>query len=227
MKKYAIILAGGTGSRMKGDLPKQFLMLNGKPLITYSVEAFYQSDPAIQLVVAVHPDYFAAWDKVQSGYLSHIPVRMTGGGETRFHSVKNGLNLILEDGMVAVHDAARSMADSGFISQLFAEAEMQGSAVPGIPVNDTVRMLENGISRQLNREDLRAIQTPQVYRVSELKRAYEIPFRPAFTDDASVMEEAGFPLHITSGRTYNLKVTGEEDFLLAGLLLARRKEQEE
>ena len=219
MKKYAIIVAGGTGSRMKGDIPKQFMLLKGKPVIQYSLEAFYHCDPAVSLIIAIHPDYVNFWDRLCQEHKIDIPHQVARGGKTRFDSVKNGLSLIGDDGLVAVHDAARPVIDAAFIQELYLTAEKQGSAIPAVHLTDTIRAIEGDSSRQLDRSFLRAIQTPQVFRVTELKRAFEQPFQPLFTDDASVMQSAGFKVHLTEGKPGNIKITHQQDIALAEVLM--------
>ncbi len=219
MIKYAIIVAGGTGSRMQGDIPKQFLLLNGKPVIQHSLEAFYACDASIKIVLVIHPDYLGYWEQLCREFNISVPHVIGLGGETRFHSVKNGLNLIDNDGLVAVHDAARPVLSTDFINTVFSEAALYGTSIPGIALQDTIRQIEGDSSRQLDRTDLLAMQTPQVFRVSELKSAYEQPYQPGFTDDASVMQSAGFPLHLTLGRPDNIKITNPQDIAVAEVLI--------
>jgi 2-C-methyl-D-erythritol 4-phosphate cytidylyltransferase len=229
MKNYAIIVAGGTGSRMKGEVPKQFLLLNGKPVILFSIESFYAFDPSIEIILVIHPDYLVFWEQLARELKIIIPFRVVAGGETRFNSVKNGLNAIKEEGLVAVHDAARPVINAEFIANLFSAASTYGSALPVVPVTDTIRIIDGDTSHQQDRTFLRAIQTPQVFRVSELQRAYTQPYEPNFTDDGSVMESAGFPVHLAEGRLGNIKITHLEDIALAEVLIknltteARRK----
>jgi 2-C-methyl-D-erythritol 4-phosphate cytidylyltransferase len=220
MKNYAIIVAGGTGSRMKGDVPKQFKLLSGKPVIQYSIEAFHAYDPSIQIVLVIHPDYMLFWEKQCREFHISVPFRVVKGGETRFDSVKNGLDTIDdEDGFVAIHDAARPVINADFIEKLFAKAAIYGSAMPGIALNDTIRIIEGDASRQLDRTFLRAMQTPQVFKIPELKRAYTQTYLPVFTDDASVMQSAGFPLHLSEGKPGNIKITHASDLAVAEVLL--------
>lgn len=219
MKKYAIIVAGGTGRRLKGDVPKQFMLLNGKPVIQYSLEAFFSFDPSVQIILVIHSDFLSFWEQLCLKHEISVPHKTTKGGKTRFDSVKNGLKLVADDGLVAVHDAARPVIRPDFIRHLFAEAENRGSAMPGVALTDTIRMIDGDTSHQLDRTFLRAMQTPQVYKVSELKRAYTQPFLPVFTDDASVMQSVGFPLHLTEGRSENIKITNPQDIDLAEVLL--------
>ena len=204
---------------MKGDIPKQFMLLKGKPVIQYSLEAFYHCDPAVILIIAIHPDYVNFWDRLCQEHKIDIPHQVARGGKTRFDSVKNGLSLIGDDGLVAVHDAARPVIDAAFIQELYLTAEKQGSAIPAVHLTDTIRAIEGDSSRQLDRSFLRAIQTPQVFRVTELKRAFEQPFQPLFTDDASVMQSAGFKVHLTEGKPGNIKITHQQDIALAEVLM--------
>lgn len=219
MKKHSIIVAGGTGSRMKDEVPKQFMLINGKPVILYSIEAFYAYDTSVQIILVIHPDYLNYWNQMCEKIKISVPFKIVTGGKTRFDSVKNGLKLIEEDGLIAIHDAARPVITNEFIRNLFSEAEKYGSAMPGIPLNDTIRVIEGNTSRQIDRTFLRAMQTPQVYKVSELKKAYDQPFQPLFTDDASVMQSAGFNLHLVEGLAVNIKITNPGDMVMAETFL--------
>jgi 2-C-methyl-D-erythritol 4-phosphate cytidylyltransferase len=219
MKKYAIIVAGGTGSRMQGEVPKQFMLLCGKAVIFYSIEAFIKYDPVIQIILVIHPDYIELWEKLVTEFNISSPYQLAIGGKTRFDSVKNGLKLIDSEGFVAIHDAARPVIDQDFLHQIFSVAEQTGSAVPGIALDDTIRRIDGDTSHQLDRTFLRAIQTPQIFRVSELQRAYEQLYQPIFTDDASVMQSAGFAVQLADGRPGNIKITHYQDIALAEALL--------
>jgi 2-C-methyl-D-erythritol 4-phosphate cytidylyltransferase len=219
MKKYVIIVAGGTGTRMKGDVPKQFMLLNEKPIILYSIEAFYSFDPSIQIILVIHPDFRTYWEKLCIEFKISIPHMVVKGGKTRFDSVKNAINIVENDGFVAIHDAARPAISADFIGHLFSEAGTYGSALPVVALNDTIRMIDGDTSHQLDRTFLRAVQTPQVFKISELKRAYTQSYQAVFTDDASVMEAAGFPLHLTEGKPGNIKITHNHDIALAEVLL--------
>ncbi|MEI8046551.1 MAG: 2-C-methyl-D-erythritol 4-phosphate cytidylyltransferase [Bacteroidota bacterium] len=218
MKNHAIIVAGGTGNRMQGDIPKQFMLLNGKPVIQYSMEAFHLFDPALEIILVIHPGYLEYWDQLCIEYKISIPHKVVPGSETRFDSVKNGLQQI-EDGLVAIHDAARPLISADFIGRIFSEAGKYGSAMPGIPLYDTIRIIEGNTSRQLDRTVLRAMQTPQVFKVSELKQVYKLPYQAFYTDDASVMQSAGFDLHLMEGRAENIKITQPKDFAVAEALM--------
>lgn len=219
MKNYAIIVAGGTGTRMKGEVPKQFMLLNGKPVILYSIEAFYSYDSSIQIILVIHPDYLSLWKQLTIDFNTSVPFQIVEGGKTRFDSVKNGLQLVHDEGFVAVHDAARPAINAAFLRKLFGAASTYGSAIPVVPITDTIRIIDGDTSHQQDRTFLRAIQTPQVFKVSELQRAYMQPYEPNFTDDGSVMESAGFPVHLAEGRRENIKITHLEDIAVAEVLM--------
>ena len=219
MKKYAIIVAGGTGTRMKGDVPKQFMQLGDKPVILYSVEAFQAYDPSLEIILVIHSDYIALWKQLAAEFKISIFYQVVPGGETRFDSVKNGLELVKDDGLVAIHDAARPLINADFIGSLFIAASTFGSAIPVLPVSDTIRVIDGDTSHQHDRTFLRAVQTPQIFKVSEIQRAYTQPYQLTFTDDGSVMEAAGFPVHLTEGRTENIKITHLQDIAVAEVLM--------
>jgi 2-C-methyl-D-erythritol 4-phosphate cytidylyltransferase len=219
MKNYAIIVAGGTGSRMKGVVPKQFMLLNGKPVILFSIEAFHSYDPSIEIILVIHPDYLSLWKQLTREFKISIPFKVVEGGRTRFDSVRNGLKLVNDAGFVAVHDAARPVINSDFLKNLFAAASAYGSAIPVVPITDTIRIIDGDTSHQQDRTFLRAIQTPQVFKVSELQRAYMQLYQPDFTDDGSVMESAGFPVHLAEGKRENIKITHLEDIAVAEVLI--------
>lgn len=218
--KYAIIVAGGSGTRMEAEFPKQFMLLNKKPVLLYSIEAFYSYSNEIRLILVLHPDYIRHWKKLCVDFRVNIPVQVVVGGSTRFQSVKNGLSAVDNVGLVAVHDAARPLINPSFVKKLFLEAEKSGSSVPGIAINDTIRQFDGKTSVQLDRNALRAMQTPQVFKVSELQSAYKQSYTELFTDDASVMQLAGYTLNITEGLPINLKITYPHDIVLAEAILA-------
>jgi 2-C-methyl-D-erythritol 4-phosphate cytidylyltransferase len=219
MKKFAIIVAGGTGSRMKGEVPKQFMLLNGKPVILYSIEAFVKHDPSVWIILVIHAEYLSLWESLSREYKISFPLQVVVGGKTRFDSVKNGLMLIQGDGLVAVHDAARPVISADYIGKLFSAALTYGSAIPVVPLNDTIRVIDGDTSHQQDRTFLRAVQTPQVFRVQELQRAYAQPYQSNFTDDGAVIEAAGFFVHLTEGLQGNIKITYWQDIAVAEVLM--------
>ncbi len=223
MKKYAIIVAGGTGSRLSSDTPKQLLLLDGKPLIMYSIETFYRYDPGLHIIVAMHPAFMGKWTALCAGSGFTIPHQLVPGGETRFHSVKNALALVPGNGLVAVHDAARPLVTVDLISRTFSEAAGNGTAIPCVPVNETVRSIEKGKITLVDRSRLRITQTPEVFDISLLQHAYQQPYREEFTDDGSVVEATGRQVCLVEGEATNLKVTLPGDLEIAGVLLKRMK----
>lgn len=212
---------------MQGEIPKQFMLLKGKPVILHSVEAFLAFDPSIQIILVIHPDYTEYWEQMCLEYKISIPLMLASGGKTRFDSVNNGLKLIKNDGFVAIHDAARPVINAEFVGKLFLEASVHGSAIPALPLNDTIREIDGDDSHQADRTFLRAIQTPQVFKVSELQRAYSQPYQPIFTDDGSVMEAAGFSIHLTEGMQTNIKITHLQDIAVADILIKSIATEEE
>jgi 2-C-methyl-D-erythritol 4-phosphate cytidylyltransferase len=221
MKKFAIIVAGGTGSRLGGEIPKQFLLLGGKPLLMHSIEIFYQYDPTIHIIVAMHPAYTGKWTELCAESHFMIPHQLAPGGETRFHSVRNALALVSGNGLVAVHDAARPLATVDLVIRTFQSALEHGSAIPCIPVNETVRSVENGRVNLIDRASLRITQTPEVFDIALLRNAYEQPYCESFTDDGSVLEATGRRVHLVDGEPTNLKVTLPGDIEVAEVLLKR------
>ncbi len=223
MKNFAIIVAGGTGSRMGHDTPKQFLLLAGKPLLMHSIEAFYRFDAYMQIIVSLHPDFVENWRQLCKQYEFQIPHQLAPGGETRFHSVQNSLKLISGSGLVAVHDAARPNLSVDLINRVFTEAARTGNAIPCIPVNETVRIVEGEKIRMIDRTSLRITQTPEVFESGLLKRAYEQPFQPGFTDDGSLLEVLGMQVCLVEGDPGNMKITLPGDIEIAEVLMKRQQ----
>lgn len=219
MKKIAIIVAGGTGTRMKGIIPKQFIEINGKPIIIYSLETFYQYDHLIKFIIALHADYFSLWEKIIRKYPVFSGHLVVPGGKTRFHSVLNALKMIEGDSLVAIHDAVRPLVSRETISRCFKAAETNGCAVPCLEISESVREIRTTGTRPVNRDKLRTIQTPQVFKSGILGTAYKQKYRMNFTDDATVVEKAGYRITLVEGNRENIKITTKEDLLLAKTLL--------
>ena len=221
ISKYVIIVAGGSGSRMQSAVPKQFLTLNGKPVLMHTVEAFFYSASAPKIILVLPADYQLYWKELCAEYNFTIGHQLITGGETRFHSVKNGLNAITEDNetLVAVHDAVRPCPGEAIINESYKQAAATGNAITAVKSRDSVRQLKNGISVSLLREEIYLVQTPQTFQIAQLKAAYNQPFNEAFTDDASVVEAAGFSVSIIEGSYRNIKITFPEDIAIAERLL--------
>lgn len=222
MKYCAIIVGGGSGSRMQQQKPKQFIELNGKPVLMHTLEAFHQSTlkPDIFLVLNVH--YHVYWEELCREHQFHIPHTLVKGGEERFHSVKNGLKNLKGKAIVAIHDAVRPLISPELITAGFLQAEAKGNAVLGLPSKDSIRQLTPNGSSALDRSSIYLMQTPQTFKIEQLHKAYEQEFRNDFTDDASVVERAGFTIHLLKGEASNIKITFPEDLLYAESLLKAR-----
>ncbi|MBA4167835.1 MAG: 2-C-methyl-D-erythritol 4-phosphate cytidylyltransferase [Chitinophagaceae bacterium] len=218
MKKFAVIVAAGLGTRMGNSIPKQFLKLAGKPVFLHSVETFLLAYPDCSIILVAHsgfvPETRAILDK--AGFTRQTTV--TAGGITRSDSVRAGLELVHEDGVVLVHDAARCAVSAQLIKNCCEQAIKLGSAIPVISVTDSVRRINENGSEPLNREDLRLVQTPQAFRASLLKEAYRLAAGKDFTDDAAVLEHSGIAVHLIDGETTNIKITRPIDLEIAALL---------
>ncbi|WP_423149286.1 2-C-methyl-D-erythritol 4-phosphate cytidylyltransferase [Rubrolithibacter danxiaensis] len=222
MKYYALIVAGGNGSRMSSDVPKQFLLLKGKPVLMHTVEAFYQSDIKPEIIIVLNRLYTDQWKSFCEEYNFNIPHKVVAGGENRFYSVKNGLNEISENAVVAVHDAVRPLIDIALITKSYIVAQEKGNAVCCISSRDSIRQKQGNSSIALKRESIFIVQTPQTFQAKLLKEAYNQPYTDEFTDDASVAEKAGVAINLIEGNRQNIKITYQEDLLIAEVLLNRK-----
>lgn len=220
MKKYVIVVAGGKGLRMGGEIPKQFIPVKGKPVLMRTLETFYACDPNIELIVVLPVEQRSYWEHLCAEYGFTLTHRIAAGGETRFHSVKNGLALVEEDGVVGVHDGVRPFVSAEVIANCYAQAATLQAVVPVTDVVETVRhLLPEGGSETVSRNDYKLVQTPQVFTVELLKRAYAQDYKPFFTDDASVVEALGRPVHLVSGNRENIKLTTPFDLKVAESLI--------
>ena len=221
MNKYAIIVAGGKGLRMGGDLPKQFIPVEGRPVLMRTLDTFYACDDTIKIILVLPRDHQPYWEELCREYQFTVPHRIADGGATRFHSVQSGLSFVEDpDALVAVHDGVRPFVSHEVIACCFREAELHGAVVPVIPVVETVRQLVGDTSVTVNRDAYRLVQTPQTFRASLLRNAYEQPYCDAFTDDASVVEALGHAVHLVEGNRENIKLTTPYDLVVAQALLA-------
>jgi 2-C-methyl-D-erythritol 4-phosphate cytidylyltransferase len=223
MNYYAIIVAGGSGSRMNAEVPKQFLLLQGRPILMHTMEAFFRCglNPTLILVLNIHQH--AYWEGLCEQYNFTIPHQLVSGGTERFHSVSNGLSAIKGNGIVAVHDAVRPLVSPELIKRSYVAAEAQGNVVVSIKPTDSIRKIEpSGRSEALNRNMVALIQTPQMFDVKLLKKAYLQPFRNEFTDDASVVEHMGTAINLIEGERQNIKITFQEDLDIATYYLTKK-----
>jgi len=209
---------------MKSSLPKQFLLLDGKPLLMHTVERFRSFDVNMEIIVVLPAEHISLWESLVTEHMFDITHRGVPGGEERFHSVKAGLALVTDEALVAIHDGVRPLVSHDTIWRCFADAEEFGSAVPFVEPADSVRILDGDDSRPLPRREIRLVQTPQVFRSSVIIAAYERGFDPSFTDDATVAEAAGIKVHLTHGNRENIKITTPEDLAVANTLLKLLKQ---
>ncbi|MCJ8165397.1 2-C-methyl-D-erythritol 4-phosphate cytidylyltransferase [Pontibacter sp. E15-1] len=215
LPEYAIIVAGGSGSRMQHELPKQFIEVAGKPILMHTIERFYRYNPEVRLVVVLPQQQLDTWRglcRKHSFRLFHMAV---AGGTTRFASVKNGLDAVQGEALVAVHDGVRPFVETGTIKAAFEAAALHGSAVVAVSPKDSIRELTPDGSRAVPRDNYRMVQTPQCFRASILRQAYAQPEQAHFTDDASVVEQLGEKIVLVEGSYRNIKITTPEDLVLA------------
>lgn len=222
-KKYAIIVAGGSGTRANTPVPKQFMKLDGKPVIMHTITKFAESGIGIEIILVLNKIQIPFWQELCKEYNFTIEVKIAEGGENRYESVKNGLKFVEEDSIVAIHDAVRPLVSAKTILTTFKAAEMYGNAVPAIPLSDSIRQIDSSKSIALDRTRYCVIQTPQCFQSSILKKAYSsAEYKIHFTDDASVVESLGERIHLVDGNPDNIKITTPRDFVLAEALLKYR-----
>ena len=213
MQQYAIIVAGGKGLRMGGETPKQFIPLGDKPVIVHTIEQFLQYDQFIKIIVVLPENHIATWLEIKENHFPKIKIQHAVGGEQRFDSVKSGISLIKGDeGLVAIHDAVRPFVSQNTIKDSFVSANKYGSGVASVPLKDSIRELKKkGESKSRNRANFRLVQTPQTFRVNEIKMAFAQATNSQHTDDASVYEDAGYDVRLVEGTYSNIKITTPED----------------
>ncbi len=223
MKKYAVIVAGGKGVRMGSALPKQFLPLNGHPILYHTIKAFADAYADMQLVLVLPKDQLSYAQMVLQSFPERIDITIVAGGETRYHSVQNGLKVVDENSIVFVHDGVRPLVSTALIQRCYEQAVDKGSAIPVIPVADSMRILEDEDSRPIDREQMRIIQTPQTFKAEVILPAFQQEYQVAFTDEATVVEAYGDNVYLVDGEKRNIKVTTPEDMIVAEALLNARE----
>lgn len=215
-KESVIIVAGGKGLRAGGELPKQFQSIGDMPMLMHTLLAFHRYNVQMKIVVVLPAGFQSFWEELCTTHHFSVQHNLVQGGETRFHSVKNGLALIADDEIVAVHDAARPFVSTALISRCFETAKIHDCGViPVVEETNSVRQLTGSGSCMLDRKQLRLVQTPQVFPAAKIKRAYTTSFDPAFTDDASVVEREGCPILLVEGEENNFKITSPFDWTVA------------
>ena len=219
MKLYALIVAGGTGERMKSEIPKQFIEIDGKPILMHTIERFLDFDRSIEIITVLPDNQLRFWNELQKKYSFTIPHTLVKGGKTRFDSVKNGLGFTDEPGLVAIHDGVRPFVSIDTIKRCFETAGRLGNAIPVISPSDSLRITTENGSEPIDRTKIKLIQTPQVFRTDLIMYAYRQDYLPEFTDDAMVLERTGEKINLVEGNRENIKITNPEDLIIAGSLI--------
>jgi 2-C-methyl-D-erythritol 4-phosphate cytidylyltransferase len=222
-KEYALIVAGGKGTRIKSRLPKQFLELNGKPTLLHTLEAFFRYSESISIVLVLPEDDFQIWNDLCKKHQFNKPIILQKGGESRFQSVKNGLEKIDGPGLVAIHDGVRPLVSADIIGASFRLAAVHQSAVAAVRLKESIRMTDQDNTKAVDRSRFRLIQTPQTFDVDLIKQAYQLKEDASLTDDASVAERSGHRISLFEGSYENIKITTQEDLIVAEALLNSRK----
>jgi 2-C-methyl-D-erythritol 4-phosphate cytidylyltransferase len=213
LERFAIIAGGGFGIRMGKTVPKQFLPLGDIPVMMHTIRQFV---PFCKLLIVSLPkDYHAFWVDLQKKYHFSVPHTLVAGGETRFESVRNALQYVPAEGLVAVHDAVRPFVSGKLIEKCFDEATKYGNAVAALPMTESLRIADKDTNKNVDRTLFYRIQTPQVFRCDEIKEAYTQNYQSIFTDDATVLESQGGRIHLVEGEEQNFKITTPTDFLFA------------
>ena len=219
MKKFVIIVAGGSGSRMGAEIPKQFLELCGKPLLMHTMQVFFDFDPKCEMVLVLPAVQQKVWADLCLKHSFLLPHQIVSGGETRFHSVVNGLKLIRDEGIVFIHDGVRPFVSGETLVRCFETAQKCGNAIPVLPVNESLRKLDGDQNISVDRSLYFSVQTPQTFRSSQILKSFLQPYDPSFTDDASVVENAGYAITMIEGNRENIKITTPTDLLIAEAFL--------
>ncbi len=219
LERYVIITAGGSGLRMQNSTPKQFLHLAGKPILFHTIEAFHQFDAQIKIVLVLPARQEEMWEQIIKQYDFQLPVMKVMGGPTRFHSVKNGLELVDDNALVGIHDGVRPLVSQRTIHESFRMARFFGNAIPVMKITESVRWVENAFNKPMDRESVKIVQTPQCFRADLIKKAYNVQYQEIFTDDASVLEKSGERIYLSEGNPENIKITSPGDLFVAEALL--------
>lgn len=220
MKKFAVIVAGGTGSRMNTSTPKQFLLLQGRPVLYYTLNSFLQAYADMHIILVLPEEHVAAGQEIIDAYFDYQRIQITTGGRTRFHSVQNGLRLITDESIIFVHDAVRCLVPVELIQKCFDAALELGSAIPVVDSKDSIRLITETGNEAMERSQIKQVQTPQTFHSKILLPAYEIDYKDKFTDEASVVEAFGLKVQLVPGDENNFKITRPIDLFLAEHLLA-------
>jgi 2-C-methyl-D-erythritol 4-phosphate cytidylyltransferase len=220
--EYALIVAGGKGTRIKSSMPKQFLELNGTPVLIHTLRAFYDYSDSISIVLVLPEDDFKTWHTLAAKHHFDKPVILRKGGDSRFQSVRNGLDQLSGEGLVAIHDGVRPLVSKDIIGASFRLAAVHKNAVAAVRLKDSIRMTDQDNTKAVDRSRFRLIQTPQTFDLQLIKKAYQMKEDPSLTDDASVAERAGHTISLFEGSYENIKITTPEDLIIAEALLKNK-----
>lgn len=223
MEKYAVIVAGGAGTRMGSNLPKQFLTLRGRPVLWYTLNAFLSAFQDIKIILVLPATYQDPAQSLINSLALSANVVTTIGGQTRFESVKNGLTFVPDDALVFVHDGVRCLVTPDLIRRCYYATMANGNAIPAVSPVDSLRFETPTGSEMVDRSKVKLIQTPQTFLAASLKEAFLQPYRDVFTDEASVVESLGKNIHLVEGEITNLKITTPLDLLIADTILEKRE----
>ncbi|MEA1898077.1 MAG: 2-C-methyl-D-erythritol 4-phosphate cytidylyltransferase [Bacteroidota bacterium] len=224
-EKYCIIVAGGKGTRMASKVPKQLLLLSGKPVLFWSILAFQSYDPSINIILVLPEEYISGWNKISKKYNLPGSIKIVLRGESRYHSVKNAVKKLPDNGLVAIHDGVRPLVCQKLIRRCFDLADEKGNAIPYIPIQDTMRQLVDSKNISVDRNKYVRIQTPQVMDIKILKKAFSQPWHKDFTDESRMLESIGVPIFLIEGDEKNIKITKQNDLQLARYYMAQRIEK--
>jgi 2-C-methyl-D-erythritol 4-phosphate cytidylyltransferase len=222
MKKFVIIVAGGSGSRMGSEIPKQFLELAGRPVLMHTIQIFCDYDPDCELILVLPDKQWEFWNRLCLKHSFPIIHQVVSGGETRFDSVRNGLKLITEEGIVFIHDGVRPLVSKKTLDRCFEMALKSGNAIPVLPVTESLRKLEGELTISVDRSLYFNVQTPQTFRSEQILEAFRQNYDTAFTDDASVVEKAGYYIALVDGNPENIKITAPTDLIIAEAFLKNK-----
>ena len=223
-REFALIVAGGKGTRIKSVVPKQFLLLQGRPILMHTIQAFVDYSPEIKIILVLPHDDIERWEALCTEYNFSIPVQVVVGGDTRFQSVRNGLAVVADEGLVAIHDGVRPLVSSDIIGASYRLAAVHQTAVAAVRLKESIRITDMDNTKSVDRSRYRLIQTPQTFQCSLIKNAYQVKEDPSMTDDASVAELSGNIISLFEGSYENIKITTPDDLIIAEALMTMRQQ---
>jgi 2-C-methyl-D-erythritol 4-phosphate cytidylyltransferase len=215
MKKFVVIVAGGSGSRMKAEIPKQFIEICGEPILMKTIRSFFEFNSSFEFIVVLPENQQELWLSLCQKHGFTVAHHLVIGGATRFHSVQKGLKLINSESIVLIHDGVRPLVSADTIERCCRIAEEKGNAIPVLPINESLRKVSNKQNKAVNRNEYFIVQTPQTFRFEQIKKAYFQNFQESFTDDASVVEMTGIAINLVDGNPENIKITTPTDLIIA------------